>query len=291
MFIPGPGIVYLLILLILLAFSIAIHISSTNLSLPSSPGITLATILLPLIAAANTLLRPRLLYAARGSLSLLQRIYPTTFQSLQAILTTALATYLLQQAFPGDAQSCHLATRWQRLFAAKDASAIRRIQNALECCGLNSVRDRAWPFPEGRGGGGAGRCVERFDRDTACAGPWGHEAAQIAGLELGIVLAVAVLQIMSLLIARPAKQWRHSWWAQGWRANFPEEDRVILIEDEERVRPLLEAAPDVQGEAEEAVGYSDVTPPRITPPNYGTGNGDAPRVVPSGLQPNAWSNE
>jgi hypothetical protein len=66
---------------------------------------------------------------------------------------------------------------------------------------------------------------------------------------------------------------------------------VILIEDDERVRPLLEAAPDVQEEAEEAVGYSDLSPPRVTPPNYGTGNGDGPRVVPSGLDRNAWTAE
>jgi hypothetical protein len=231
MFIPGPGILYLIvstplspfpfiltlqIILILLAFSMfvpsfpsaadlltpspsAIHISSTTLSLPLAPGISLLTILLPVFAAANTLTYPRLLHSARGSLSLLQRIYPTAFQSLQAILTTALATYLLQQAFPGDAQSCHLATSWQRLFAAKDGPAIRRIQDALECCGLNSVRDRAWPFPEGRSGN-AGRCVERFDRHIACAGPWGHEAARNAGLELGIVLAVAVLQVCTQFV-------------------------------------------------------------------------------------------
>ncbi|KAK1773843.1 hypothetical protein QBC45DRAFT_62698 [Copromyces sp. CBS 386.78] len=48
------GLIYTLIILILLAFAIYEHIHAQSLSLPISPGLTLLTILLPLLSAFNT---------------------------------------------------------------------------------------------------------------------------------------------------------------------------------------------------------------------------------------------
>lgn len=50
-------------------------------------------------------------------------------------------------AVPGNLQSCAADRQWLRLFEHKDATSIRGIQNRLQCCGYNSMHDRAWPFP------------------------------------------------------------------------------------------------------------------------------------------------
>ena len=48
---------------------------------------------------------------------------------------------------PSDMVSCGMESQWSHMFRRKDDQAIRAIQNGLHCCGYNSLRDRAWPFP------------------------------------------------------------------------------------------------------------------------------------------------
>lgn len=128
--------------------------------------------------------------SSQNSSSILKYIHPSILQILQGILTTALATLYATDLAPSDTRSCELSTRWQRLFRAKDADTIRTIQDALQCCGFRTVKDMAWPFePKDV------QCRVRFDRGLACQGPWTAALQRVAGVELGLVLAVAVLQV------------------------------------------------------------------------------------------------
>jgi hypothetical protein len=75
------------------------------------------------------------------------------------------------------------------MFRAKDAKNIRAIQDVLECCGFNSVRDRAYPF------GQPSACAETYGRTQSCAQAWKGAMQTSAGIDFGVVLAVAILQV------------------------------------------------------------------------------------------------
>ena len=76
------------------------------------------------------------------------------------------------------------------MFVHKNERAIRAIQDALECCGLRSLRDDAWPFPgDGRG---AGACVEMYGRTRACEGPWMGRSRMVLGTAVGIAVVMVV---------------------------------------------------------------------------------------------------
>ncbi|KAG7140470.1 hypothetical protein HYQ45_002773 [Verticillium longisporum] len=289
-----PGVAFALLTLLLLGAAITLHITSANLSLPIAPNLTLATILLPLLGALNTAFQPRLLQAARTTRSPVERILPQTLQSLQAILTTALATLLLQSATASaPLLDCALASTWQRLFQAKDAPRLRAIQDALDCCGYRSTRDRPWPFPTRDVE--PGRCAVRFDRQTACAEPWRNALGRNAALGLAVVFAVAAMQIASLAVARGAESWRDAWWARRggwwWRGR---RRGLSSAGHEDVVRPLL-GAPEVGDEGADSdvpVSYGDLSP--TARPRRGIDDGvveNGSRVQPSLLETNAWGGE
>ncbi|CRJ80397.1 hypothetical protein BN1723_012993 [Verticillium longisporum] len=274
--------------------SSTLHITSANLSLPIAPNLTLTTILLLLLAALNTAFQPRLLQAARTTRSPVERILPQALQSLQAILTTALATLLLQSATASDPLlDCALASTWQRLFQAKDAPHLRAIQDTLDCCGYRSIRDRPWPFPTRDVE--PGRCAVRFDRQTACAEPWRNALGRNAALGLAVVFAVAAMQIASLAVARGAESWRDAWWARRggwwWRGR---RRGLSSAGHEDVVRPLLGApeAGDEGADSDVPVSYGDLSP--TARPRRGIDDGvveNGSRVQPSSLEGNAWGGE
>lgn len=168
------------------------HTNSVTLSLPLSPVLTFLTILLPLFAAANATALPYLLREkARSPRRLLGTLaHPAVTQGIQGILIVAIATLYTTYMVPGAARDCSLSTIWQRLFRAKDAQSVKAIQDAFECCGFRSVKDMAWPFPPVDVG-----CAQRFDRALSCQRPWTGALQRSAGVELGVVIIVAILQV------------------------------------------------------------------------------------------------
>lgn len=175
------------------------HLNSATLSLPISPALTIVTVILPFLAAINAIFYPRLRRWASSTAP--RRVLAIALQALQAILVTALATLFMSDMLPSAARTCLLSTTWQRLFSAHDADSIRRIQDAFACCGFNTVRDRAWPFPSQQT---SRECTETYGRSTACAGPWQLALRRSAGLELGVVLAVALLQVGFVHVHSPS---------------------------------------------------------------------------------------
>jgi hypothetical protein len=94
------------------------------------------------------------------------------FTLAPAIIAALAATYI----FPSPSSSnngsntCHLERTWKSYFQAKNADAIRSIQDSLRCCGLRSVYDMAWPFKDASHGDNA--CVEQLGYRQSCLGPW-----------------------------------------------------------------------------------------------------------------------
>ncbi len=106
------------------------------------------------------------------------------------IYDTIIATLALTSMVPPSNLKCQLEGRWAWLFSNKNVEVIRRIQDRHQCCGFNSVQDRAWPFPDRNHATMA--CHEAFGRQWSCFGGW-RQDEQITG---GLMLLVAVLAIL-----------------------------------------------------------------------------------------------
>ncbi|KAL7933473.1 hypothetical protein V8C35DRAFT_56154 [Trichoderma chlorosporum] len=259
---------------VLFGVAAVVHFHSAYLSLPVSPAITILTILLPVISFLNSYIYPTLLHSARNSSHPLHRLSPTILQTLQALLTTVLATLLFEDVLPSTTTECSMENRWMNLFRAHDGEAIRLIQDTLNCCGLNSVRDRAYPFVKS-----GTTCVDMYKRDQACRAPWTAALRSSTGADFGVVIAVGLLQILSLLMTREGTNWWNSWRSLAWHRR----QRGV---DGER-RALLE---DVTEADEEVVQrQDDSSHPRYQslPP---TEAGSRPRVEPSTIhqEENHW---
>ncbi|KAK3387319.1 hypothetical protein B0H63DRAFT_469781 [Podospora didyma] len=211
---------YPLAILALAGVAIYEHIQTVHLSLPVSPVLTFMTILLPLLAAINTLSLPSLLQRAKSSAS--HYLLPVALQAGSLILTTILGTLLATDAIPSPVRECVLESKWKHLWQSHDGDHIRRIQDALDCCGFRTVKDMAWPFPVGSHPDDAVSCVARFGRTAACKAPWEEALQRATGVDLAVVLAVAVLQGVGLLLTKVLASSRNGdnepWWRRvlGW---------------------------------------------------------------------------
>ena len=57
--------------------------------------------------------------------------------------------------------------------------------------------DRAWPFPNGppEEGRGSRQCRDVLGRSTACGAVWGEEERRMAGVLVGVAVAVFVVKV------------------------------------------------------------------------------------------------
>ncbi|POS75120.1 tetraspanin [Diaporthe helianthi] len=274
---------YPVLILALMGIALYEHTNSVTLSLPLSPVLTFLTILLPLLAAANATALPYLLREKVRSPHrlLLKLANPAVTQGLQGILIVAIATLYTTYMVPGAARDCGLSTIWQRLFRAKDAQSVNAIQDAFECCGFRSVRDMAWPFPPVDV-----TCAQRFDRALSCQGPWTSALQRSAGVELGVVVIVAVLQIVSLVFPGQfagrfhESSWRRFFGGRRWQgSDFGSSTTRPLITDRD---VSAEEAGEEVGSAGQTNGFHYGA---LDEPNAG-----GPRIEPSGLRQegNEW---
>ncbi|KAK2607138.1 hypothetical protein N8I77_005840 [Diaporthe amygdali] len=274
---------YPVLVLALMGVAIYEHINSVTLSLPFSPVLTFLTILLPIFAAANAYALPYLLRArSRSSNRLWVKLaHPAVTQGLQGILAVVFATLYTTYIVPGASRDCSLSTIWQRLFRAKDAQSIKAIQDAFECCGFRTVKDMSWPFPPAEIA-----CAQLFNRDSSCQGPWTGALQRSAGVELGIVVVVAILQVVSLVFPQQFAGRFHEF---SWRRFFGGRRRNGSESGASSNRPLLTDRDTSAEEVDEEVGNA----PQTNGYRYGAlddRNGDGPRIEPSGLRQdgNEW---
>ncbi|RYP89380.1 hypothetical protein DL770_004442 [Monosporascus sp. CRB-9-2] len=211
------GVIYLLIAAALTAIATYVQVNSSVLSLPLSTGTTVLAILLPLLATANFFYRPILQRALQrrngSSASSTRELAPQALQLLQFALTVVLLTMSSEGFLPGGpgrgTVACGLEGTWQRLYSAHDGRAIERIQDAFNCCGYNSVRDRVWPPPPPppphqppHQPPPQSQCSTLYGRSTPCVGPWRAAMQRDAGLEFVVAAAVGVLQLVQLVLSR-----------------------------------------------------------------------------------------
>lgn len=165
-----------------------------RLALPIPQALALFTVFLPLITGIS----------ARGTYSIVRRNpnnepYQLTIPLIavigfQLIYETIIATLALTYMIPPSSLQCGLESRWKQLWSAHKtdrnaANTIRAIQDALECCGFNSVRDRSWPFTT------PATCAETFNRGQSCAGPWRKMEQITAGLLLLVAVTVFIIKV------------------------------------------------------------------------------------------------
>jgi hypothetical protein len=73
--------------------------------------------------------------------------FMTSYSHVIILLPFALAILSIAYMNQSDLRDCLAEMQWEHLFQKKNEAAIRSIQEQLHCCGFNSMRDRAWPFP------------------------------------------------------------------------------------------------------------------------------------------------
>lgn len=102
-----------------------------------------------------------------------------------------LATLLFAGVVPTPALDFLIDYGWEKLFQDKDGISIELIQNSFDCCGLNSVDDRSYPFF----GIPGGSCAEIYGRTKGCRAPWQSAMQATSGIDFGVVLAVGLMQV------------------------------------------------------------------------------------------------
>ncbi|KAL9480735.1 hypothetical protein ACSS6W_005521 [Trichoderma asperelloides] len=276
----GLGLAVLLAFSALLASQL-VHFHSAHLSLPVSSAVTILTVLLPVFSFLNSFIYPSLLHSARNSSNPLHRLSPTILQTLQGLFTTILATLLFEKVVPSESVECLIDNQWLHLWRDRNGEAIRLIQDTLNCCGLNSLKDRAYPISDPEA------CAGMFGRNQVCRGPWRSALRSSAGADFGVVVAVGLLQILSLLMTREGNNWWTAWRSVSWHR----QQQVNRRES----RPLLAGIPDV--DADEVVEQQEDSP---RPRGYqsltnNTDEENRPRVEPSGIrtrqEANVWDSD
>ncbi|CZT04600.1 hypothetical protein WAI453_007790 [Rhynchosporium graminicola] len=203
-----------LLLLLLTAIAGYAYTQIRSLSLPIPQALALFTVILPLITGIS----------AQGTYGLIRRSANNTQYQLtipliavigvQMIYETVIATLALTHMVPPDSLICGLESKWQQFWSAHDIKAgdsIRTIQDALNCCGFNSLKDRSWPFTE------PATCAKQFRRTQSCAEPW-RRAEQInAGLLLLVALTVFIIKVLSLLSLLTSTSFSQSKWARPFK--------------------------------------------------------------------------
>lgn len=93
-----------------------------------------------------------------------------------------LSVFSGQSVFPNELETIRTENRWSQWFRSKDADSIQSIQNLLHCCGFNSMRDRAYPFPSKKFN--ATECERNSGFSTHCGPLWRDQLQTAASLSL-----------------------------------------------------------------------------------------------------------
>lgn len=138
------------------------------MGLPLPTSLAIITTFLPLLTALAPIFNPstRRFHHKRSAWPSAGLSYITLLDQLLTALPAALAAFSISYFTPPPTVTCRLEQSWQARWRAHDADSIRTVQDRLRCCGFRSTRDRAWPFPEGRGEHPS--CPAVLGYDAAC---------------------------------------------------------------------------------------------------------------------------
>ena len=111
------------------------------------------------------------------------------------LLPVILATLSLSDGGRPAVRSCLTEARWEHLYQTKNERVVKEIQTQLLCCGYNSIRDRAWPFPAR--GVDATACERSLGFMTPC-GPFLKEKMLVTNVISGFGSVLNFLLLVSL---------------------------------------------------------------------------------------------
>ena len=174
--------------LLLTALGLYTSIHSATLSLPIPILACLLATALPILNGLSLVPYSRPSDSKSQSKFLPNTAFIIILSLLDTILITLASTYLTPQIL-----QCGLEKTWRSSFAAKNVKLIRGVQDSLECCGLRSTRDQAWPFPDREHGADA--CVVAFGRGRSCEGVWMGEERRALGLMIGVGVVCLVSKV------------------------------------------------------------------------------------------------
>lgn len=129
----------------------------------------------------------------------------TRRQQLKAVaafvlwLLSALDAVLLSTsavALDNEGMDCTLERTWLKWYTHKNTEAIRSIQDRYECCGLRSIVDRAWPFPDKTHSVHA--CEQTYGRTQSCLAQWTTNARGVLASFTAIGAASLVLKVSTM---------------------------------------------------------------------------------------------
>ncbi|KAI4126894.1 MAG: hypothetical protein LQ338_003508, partial [Usnochroma carphineum] len=172
------------------------------LSLPISNGIPIAAIVLPVLTVIGIRGAQSALTGSDDSVlkrrSLPSWVIPAVFVFL-VVYDTVIATLSITQMLPSDVLTCQLSERWLALWEAHDSNAIRRIQDARQCCGFRSTKNMAWPFD---GDQGVATCSHTYRRERSCLPAWRRDLQINAGLILLVAVGTFSVKVIVLMLYR-----------------------------------------------------------------------------------------
>jgi hypothetical protein len=162
-----------------------------SLGLPIPDALALFTVVLPIITGISM----------QGLYGLIQRTSKTEpFQlsiplvavlAFQLFYETVVGTLALTYIVPPSSLHCGLNDMWQKYYVGRDSHAIRKIQDTFNCCGLNTIKDRAFPFDDQH----ASQCAQVYERTESCFGLLRKLEQTQAGLLLLVVVLVFVVKV------------------------------------------------------------------------------------------------
>ncbi|EXJ53500.1 uncharacterized protein A1O5_13276 [Cladophialophora psammophila CBS 110553] len=126
----------------------------------------------------------------------------TSYSHVIILVPFALAVLSPTYGVPSDVRACRTEMQWEHLFQAKNEAAVKSIQKQFRCCGFNSMRDRAWPFPSRHVNADA--CERNLGFETYC-GPFLKEKVLHAAIVscfasvLNIILLLLITSVISKL--------------------------------------------------------------------------------------------
>ncbi|KAF2967997.1 hypothetical protein GQX73_g5551 [Xylaria multiplex] len=261
-----------LLMVALIGIAIYVQVTSSTLSLPISTGTAVLTILLPLFSVANILYTPILTRLTASST--FQQLLVPALHILQGGLVVVIATLAAQGFVPSHIVNCALEGNWQQLWQHRDGRAIERIQNTFDCCGFNSIKDRAWPRQDPK------QCAAIYQRTTSCGAPWRAHMQRASALQFAIAVLVGIIQLAHLVYLR--RRGGRDYMARDFK------NHSQRVEAGDNGRLIEEPYHD---DEEEGVSVDQDPPPSALPPARAA-QSDAPhRVEPSSLggnEANEW---
>lgn len=201
------SIVYLILLTAVAGYAAS---RASNLSLPIPKSLTGFTSSLPIIAGLLLEGSYNLTHSRSGRNRPLSSPPPTTLYAIIAnalilVYSTAVITLLGTHTGPASSLLCNLNDRWLSLYRAKDGDAIKTIQDTFKCCGLHSVVDKAYPFPDKKNGVDA--CKKSFGRTISCFESWRGQEQGMSGVLMGVVGLVVIWQLVIAVAPSTRSPW------------------------------------------------------------------------------------